>query len=265
MSNRFEVFGQRGWLSFGADPKVARWAAGALSAARQAVRDPANAHWLRGNGSWFVGVDALPNDARGAVDDGPPLDGAVMAFIRAHLDGADVALHRAQVSVCYPGFPQPMNGESERAYRFRLEHDGAHVDGLLIDGPARRRFLREPHAWVLGLPLAVGEAGAAPPVLWEGSHRIMHAAFANALAGHPAEAWPKVDLTEAYQCARREAFSRCPRIVIDAQPGEAFLMHRHLVHGVAPWTDAARAGPDGRIVAYFRPQFARVELWLDED
>jgi hypothetical protein len=261
---RAEEFRTRGWLRFEADPLIARWVTSVLPAARHAVTDPANAHWLRGNGTWFVGVDALPNDAHGAVGDGPPLEGAVMKFIQAELDGADVALHRAQVSVCYPGFPQPMNGESERAFRFRLERDGAHVDGLLIDGPERRRFLREPHAWVLGLPLAVGEAGAAPPVLWEGSHHLMRAAFANALRALPPETWPSVDLTECYQHARREVFTSCPRIVLDLRPGEALLMHRHLVHGVTPWTEGASAGPDGRIIAYFRPQLAQRERWLAE-
>ena len=89
---------------------------------------------------------------QGRVAGGPPLAGAAMAFIR---DGTGLALplHRAQVSVCYPGYPQPSAEESEAAYDFRRNRDAAHVDGLHGEGPEKRRYLKEPHAYILGITL----------------------------------------------------------------------------------------------------------------
>ncbi len=99
-------FAAQGWLAFGQDAAVETWAASVLPAARRAVSDPANAFWLRCGGTWFVGVDALPNDASGRVDGGPPLDGAAMRFIRSFPEMRR-PLHRAQLSVCYPAIRSP--------------------------------------------------------------------------------------------------------------------------------------------------------------
>jgi len=53
----------RGWVKFPAEPTLRDWAAAALPLARERVRDPAErAKWLQCEGTWFVGVDALPND-----------------------------------------------------------------------------------------------------------------------------------------------------------------------------------------------------------
>ena len=50
-----------------AEAATRNWADHALPAARAAVTDPANAQWHVCEGTWFVGVDALPNDIRGRV------------------------------------------------------------------------------------------------------------------------------------------------------------------------------------------------------
>ena len=255
-------FPEAGWLRFAPDPRVLAWAAAALPAARLAVRDPANAAWLRCGGTWFVGVDVLPNDAQGRIAGGPPLEGEVMEFIRGEPGLGGLPLHRAQVSVCYPGYPQPMAGESAAAFRFRREMDAAHVDGLLAQGPERRRFLREPHAWILGLALNTSPRGAAPLVVREGSHALMHAAFSRALADHAPHDWDAIDLTQPYQEARRAALRDCPRVVVELQPGEACLMHRQLLHGIAPWDALAGPSRDGRMIAYFRPCFPRPGDWI---
>ena len=48
----------------------------------------------------------------------------------------------------------------------------------------------------------------------------------------------------------------------DFSVGEALLLHRHILHGVAPWTEGAE-GPDaGRMTAYFRPEFPHIADWL---
>jgi hypothetical protein len=258
-----EQFLETGILRFPADPDVTAWADHAGPLALAATEDPANAHWLRCGGTWFVGVDALPNDRSGRVSGGPPLAGAAMAFLGT-VPGFGLPLHRAQVSVCYPGYPQPSPQETEAAFRFRRDRDAAHVDGLLALGPEKRRFLKEPHAYILGISLTEQSPDAAPLVAWEGSHHIMRQAFAQVLGGQPASRWPEMDVTEAYQAARRQVFADCRRIVLPARPGEAVLLHRHIVHGVAPWGAAATASPAGRMIAYFRPQFENPALWLDQ-
>ena len=140
----------RGWTRFGWDCRTARWAEAAYAAGRKALQDPKLEHWYQCEKTWFVGVDALPNDATGALGD-IPLGGAAIDAITAGL-GPIPTLHRAQLSVMFPGYPKPRAGEGEGAYRYRLKRDSAHVDGLLAEGPDRRRHLREPHAWILGLP-----------------------------------------------------------------------------------------------------------------
>ena len=95
---------------------------------------------------------------------------------------------------------------------------------------------------------------AAPVVVWEGSHTIMRRAFAAALAGHAEADWPEVDVTDAYHAARREVFDTCRRVTIPARPGEAYVIHRLALHGVAPWAEGAGAEAEGRAIAYFRPE-----------
>lgn len=262
MSEALDLFRSRGWLRFPVEPALRRWAEHAREAARVATAAPANAHWLRCGGTWFVGVDALPNDAHGAIDGGPPLRCSALDLVRESLPGGTLPLHRAQLSVCYSGYPKPSEGESEAAFGFRVMRDAAHVDGLLLGDPQRRRFLREPHAWILGIGLETPAPGASPTVLWDGSHQGMTQAFTAALGPIAPDAWSQTDITAPYQQARREAFTRCERIEMPLGCGEALLVHRHLLHGIAPW-QAEPAGRDRpRAVAWFRPQFRDIASWL---
>lgn len=246
-------FFTRGWARFPADPVIRAWAGYARQAGRAALDDPDLAHWHQCEGTWFVGVDTLPNDPAGAVGGSGPLAGPAVDFITDHI-GPLPPLHRAQLSVIFPGYPRPRSGESVAAFRYRQRRDAAHVDGVLAVGPERRRRVQEPHAFILGLPLSEASADAAPLVVWEGSHEIMRRAFAAALRAHPLAEWANVDVTEAYVAARREVFARCRRVPLPAAPGEACLLHRLALHGVALWADTATAGPEGRMIAYFRPE-----------
>ena len=247
-------FEDRGWARFAAEPAVTDWAHAALAALRgRALSD------LRLGGTWDVGLGALPNDESGAVG-GVPLAGRAADAARS-LYG-DLPLHPAQVSTVFPGYPQPSPDESAAAFRYRRDRDSAHVDGILPVGPERRRMVREPHAYILGLTLTDCDEGASPLVVWDGSHRIMARALSGVLAGTPDARRPFTDITAAYHAARREVFATCPRIAIHNRPGEAVLVHRLTLHGISPWQAGAKAPPEGRIIAYFRPQLASVGAWM---
>ncbi|MGI9481702.1 MAG: hypothetical protein ACR2OR_05005 [Hyphomicrobiales bacterium] len=264
MQRREKTFFENGWCRFETDPAVERWIEAALPVARKAAHAPEYAEWLRCGGTWFAGVNALDNDATGAVPGGPPLSGEGVEFIQNVLGLDDFEWDRGQISICYPGYPKPMESEPETAFKYRLKRDAAHVDGLHPVGPERRRYLREMHGFLLGLPLVEADAGAAPFVVWEGSHEIMRKMFAEFFGGlEPAE-WADVDATEAYHAARRRATDTCRRVEITAAPGEAYLVHRFALHGVAPWANGAQAGADGRMIAYFRPAQDDARRWLGD-
>ena len=245
-------FFRAGWVRFAHDLAVAAWAAAARPVAEDCIADQGNrARWLRCGGTWFAGVSVFPNDGSGAVSERgvPPLGGAPVRFIAEVLGLAGFDWDKAQVSACFPGYPQPTDGESEAAFRFRRDRDAAHVDGLArFDG--RRRRPGERHGFILGLPLSESPAEAAPLVVWEGSHEIMRRALGDRLKHVPPERWAAEDVTDAYAAARREAFATCRRVPVHSAPGSACLVHRLALHGVAPWR--ADEGPP-RIVAYFRP------------
>ena len=255
MDGLAQQFFKRGWVRFPRDADLADWVRAATPTARACATDPALIEqWLRCNGTWFVGVNCLPNDARGAVQASGPLRGQAVDFIKDNIGPEQVNWDRAQISVCYRGYPKPWSQESKAAFRYRRNRDAAHVDGLLRTGPDARRKLQEFHRFLLGLPLADCPAGAAPFVIWEGSHEIVRAAFVRAFAGHPPEAWSDIDVTDIYHQTRREIFETCARVEIPARPGEAYVIHRLALHGMAPWPDTLDGPEMGRMIAYFRPQ-----------
>jgi hypothetical protein len=252
----------RGWQAFAPEASVETWRASAGPVAlRVSAREDQRATWLRHGGTWFVGVDALPNGPDGAVAGGPPLGGAALQAAQS-VAGA-LPLHPGQVSVTYPGYPRQDPGESDAAHRFRRDRDAAHLDGLLLLGPEKRRYLREFHAFILGIALTDAAPDAAPLVVWEGSHHLVRAAFAKAFDSIPADRWPDIDMTDTYQSVRRQVFASCPRREVPLSPGQTVLVHRHAIHGVAPWAEGAKAAPEGRAIVYFRPEVARKKDWLD--
>lgn len=241
-----------GWRRIGPHPAIAAWAV----AARQAALDTlatTKERWRCG-GTWFVGVDALPNRPDGAVNG--------TAFPWDALSLAPEPLHPAQLSVIRPGYPQPSPEETPAAFAFRRDRDAAHLDGLLPIGPDKRRMVKEPHAWILGLPL--NDTRASPLTVWEGSHHLIRAALLRAVESHPPQTWGEIDITEPYQQVRRDIFATCRRIELAARPGEATLLHRLTLHGVAAWQPQDIAPPEGRMIAYLRPQLATVAAWLTQ-
>jgi len=259
-----EGFDARGWIRFASDAQVVDWAAHARRVGRAALRDPGLAQWFVCQGTWFVGVDALDNETDGRVGGSGPLCGPAVDFITRQF-GAMPPLHKGQLSVVWPGYPRPREGEDDTAFTYRLKRDAAHLDGIKPVGPRRRRMIREPHAFILGLPLNRTDPGASPLVVWEGSHDIMRRALRQALAAHDPADWGQVDITEAYGQARRQVFESCRRVVVHGQLGEAYLLHRLALHGVSSWDAPADARPDGRMIAYFRPPSpGGVVQWLEQ-
>ena len=263
MRNSPTDFFARGWCRFDYDPRLMDWVESALEPARQTRREPSQAKWLRYQGTWFAGVNALPNDASGAVAGSGPLRGIAVAFIATELGLENFTWDAGQVSICYPGYPRPMAGESPARALYRREKDAAHVDGLLPEGPGRRRHLRELHGFILGIPMVEFDAGASPFVVWEGSHEIIRTAFSRFFAGIEPAQWGDQDITEVYHAARRQVFAECRRVELHARPGEAYLAHRLVLHGMAPWRDGAVAGDDGRMICYFRPDPFGPWEWLN--
>ncbi len=241
-----------GWQLIGPHPAIAAWATAALPVAQRALADSAEP--LRFGGTWAVGLDLLANDPSGAV--------AGCAFPWQALPMAAVPLHPGQVSAVYPGYPQPFGSESDAAYRYALRRDAAHLDGLMAVGPQKRRMVKEPHAWILGLPLTAHDTPAAPLVVWEGSHALFRAAFWSAFGdGLTAE----TDLTEVYTATRAQVFETCRRVEVAGPPGTAILLHRMTLHGVAPWQPLDQTGGTARLIAYFRPQCATLSDWIRAD
>lgn len=240
-----------GYIVFDSDPDVARWAAAAHYIGTEISQNPhIKAANLRHQNTWFVGVDALPNTPDGSIK-GAALQGPWQNHITAPNHW-----HAAQLSIVYPGYPKQDPDESDANHRYRITRHAAHVDGLLPEGPARRRFLREPHAFILGLPL--NTCSACPLMVWPGSHPIMGAALRTVIGDQDPS---QVDLTQAYQAARRTVFEQITPRPIHATPGQSILLHRHLLHGVAPWTAQDTCPPEGRMIAYFRPQTTAAD-WL---
>ena len=239
-----------GWQRIGPHPAITAWPPAARQAALATLASTTEP-WRCG-GTWFVGVDALPNGPDGAVGG--------LAFPWDALPLAPEPLHPAQLSVIRSGYPQPSPDETPAAFAFRRDRDAAHLDGLLPIGPDKRRMVKEPHAWILGLPL--NDTTAAPLTVWEGSHHLIRAALLTALEPHPPETWGHIDITDAYQQGRREVFASCRRIELPARPGEATLLHRLTIHGVAAWKPTDTAPEEGRMIAYLRPQVASVREWL---
>lgn len=241
-----------GFARFKYEPSVARWAQAARGALLDRLNDKAfHRAQLRHRNTWFVGVDALPNDAQGAVA-GVPL----AASWRAALP--DLPMHAGQVSIVYAGYPQQDPDESDANHRFRRDRCAAHVDGLLPVGAAKRRYAVEHHAYILSVPL--NPVAQAPTVVWRGSHLIMQAALQEAIGrDDPAQ----VDVTDAYKAARRRVFETCERIAVTPKVGEAALFHRFALHGTQPWDDTPQtAAPHGRMIAFFRPETSATE-WLN--
>lgn len=251
MPDPLRQYREDGWTVFPHDPVLADWATACSPVARAMLDDPALTQWYRCDGTWFAGVNALPNDAQGAIPGRvPALSGEAVSFARETLGLGDFGWDAGQISVVFPGYPRHGAEDTDASFRYRLNRYAAHVDGLERTMPERRRRLSETHSFLLGIPL--GDAGTEEGafVVWRGSHEIMRAAFLALFEGHDAEDWFDIDVTDTYVAARKHCFETCEPVRIAPGPGRAYVVHPLALHGVAPW-QSAKTNP--RMIAYFRP------------
>ncbi|MEP3675443.1 hypothetical protein [Sulfitobacter sp.] len=243
--------GDDGFLVFDHDPHVEAWAREAHRIACSVALEPnkCGPENLRHQRTWFVGVDALPNGPDGSIGN-VPLVGPWQGQL------PDLPLHPAQLSIIYPGYPKRDSDESEANHRYRITRSAAHVDGLLPTGALRRRFAMEYHAYILSIPL--NAVPRSPTVVWRGSQKIMQSALQEAIGSRvPA----KVDITQAYQEARRKVFETCPQVPLELEVGQSAVLHPFILHGTQPWGPESRAPEkdatqEGRMIAFFRPECA---------
>ena len=260
LNTQYQHYTDNGFCLFDHDDALFAWVASSLEPARLAVSAKRNRHWFRHDNTWFVGVNALPNKKTGRIGNGPALQGGAVDFIQRYLTSGDLSVDRGQISVCYPGYPKPSIGESELAYGYRLRRDAAHIDGVMRVGVERN--IVEHNDYILALPMVKFSSDAAPLVVWQGSHKIMQVALSSFLADYPVEQWSTVAITDVYTKTRKQIFANCQRIEVQFEPGQSLLGHRHLLHGTAPWGTSASAGPDGRMICFFRPQTQSLEHWV---
>ena len=251
-------FEHKGWVKFKFDERVVRWANAANS---KIISKLKNKEIFDNNltcqGTWFVGVDALENDTDGALGE-ISLSGPFESLMkRAEARG----LHAAQVSIIFEGYPKPRDQESESSFNFRLKRDAAHVDGLIADFPGGPRKLKEPHAYVLGIPLNQAPKGASPVVVWEGSHHIISKAFSSLFMNRDPEEWADLDVREVYTQTRKSIFEKCKRRVLHANLGESYMIHRLCLHGISAWDFEIKNFNEGRKIAYFRPELQHLTRW----
>lgn len=227
-----------------------RWAKVAHALGKGIASDAAaKAKHLRFGGTWFVGVDALPNAQDGSLS-GVAFDGPWALDLPCSLP-----LHPAQLSIIYPDYPKQDAGQSAANHTYRTHRRAAHVDGLLPEGPDKRRYAREFHGYVLGVHL--NDCVSAPTVFWKGSHSIMRGALNEVL---DSKSVYETDVTDVYKAARNEIFAKCEMIALPAELGGSFLLDRFTLHGTEPWAGLAQS--EGRMTAFFRPQLENASDWL---
>ena len=251
-------FEHKGWVKFKFDERVVRWANAAnLKITAKLKNKEIFDNNLTCRGTWFVGVDALENDTDGALGE-ISLSGPFESLMK-HTETR--GLHATQVSIIFEGYPKPRDQESESSFNFRLKRDAAHVDGLIADFPGGPRKLKEPHAYVLGIPLNQAPKGASPVVVWEGSHHLISKAFNSLFLKRDPEKWKDLDVREVYMQTRKSIFEHCKRRVLHANLGESYMIHRLCLHGISPWDFEIKNFNEGRKIAYFRPELQHLADW----
>ena len=264
MSFDWSFFNKVGWTVFERDEALSSWVCQAKKNVRRAMdlKDLKN-NQFRSNGTWFVGANFLKNDVAGKLDN-VALDGEAFKAITERYGRIFNYWDEAQVSICYEGYPKMSQIDTEASFNYKKNRFGAHVDGILPVGKAKRRYAKEYHSFIFGIPLVSYNEFAAPLVVWEGSHHIIRTYLAKKLLKIPINLWKDEDITEVYHEARREAFFQCKIKIIVAPVGASYILHRLSLHGIMPWEKTGCSEDGRRMIAYFRPILNDGYFWLDK-
>ncbi len=264
---RYMNYQRDGWYQFSADDQILGWLESIQTVVGQAIAAPQNQHWWRYQGTWFVGVNVLPNDGRGRVNAGPTLTGAAANFLAKYLKADLGAFDKAQLSIVRAGYPQADKHETKAALAYRRDRDAAHIDGLLKDAVAAGRYAREYHHYLWAIALHDGSLCTSPLVVWRGSHRLIQDSFRRFFADKDIESISQYDVSECYAATRKQVFEQCERVALPLQRGQSVVAHRFLLHGTAPWSRSQRGikQTDARGLCFFRPELKDLHRWLHDD
>ena len=277
MEKHWENFKKKGWSFLTKGPRYSDWLEAALNNILNNFQvSSIDKNQLRSGQTWFVGMNFLKNTSDGSLGK-ISFDQVLLSQIEQKFGVSVDYWDRGQVSINWEGYPKKDIFETDLSYRYRLKYFASHVDGLIPVGVKKRRYLKEPHAFVLGLPVLNNFIHSAPLVVWEGSHLIIRSMFNSIFREVEDTELENIDVTDFYKDARRQIFSSCtPRRIFstDFQP---YILDRHLLHGVAPWISSKKSQTntdwksvkldplDGRIIIYFRPYFKNLRNWIRFD
>ena len=229
---------------------------------------------LRCGSTWFVGANFLDNSSNGNIG-----TKSMSKFFFSNISkkfGPNIKYwDKAQVSICWPGYPKKDAKETKKSYDFRIKRFASHIDGIIPFGSKKRRFAKEFHAFILGFPLHNNCLDCAPLVLWEGSHKIFRNFFKEIYEGISFNKISNIDITELYNECRKKVFKNCEVKKIIPQFKQPYLLDRHVLHGIDEWREKknVKCSPknhrllnslsDGRIIVYFRPVFFNPHDWIN--
>ena len=229
---------------------------------------------LRCGSTWFVGANFLDNSSNGNI--GTKSMSKIFFSNISKKFGPNIKYwDKAQVSICWPGYPKKDAKETKKSYDFRIKRFASHIDGIIPFGSKKRRFAKEFHAFILGFPLHNNCLDCAPLVLWEGSHKIFRNFFKEIYEGISFNKISNIDITELYNESRKKVFKNCEVKKITPQFKQPYLLDRHVLHGIDEWREKknVKCSPknhrllnslsDGRIIVYFRPVFFNPHDWIN--
>ncbi len=254
----------KGWASFPFDPNLYDWAIKVHTLVTKKINSTEGQRKkLRCGDTWFPGVNFLENDSFGNID-GALFPEKLLKFIKHHEPNFGGIFDKGQISICYTGYPRRMNSESKSSFDFRRNRYAAHIDGILPVGKTRRRFIKEYHSFILGIPINQAGKEASPCVIWEGSHEIIKNELRKYKRLRKISNWGNEDITEFYNDLRKKIFSSCEVKEIWVPMGHAYIINRLSLHGIMPWNQKPKGDENSRMIAYFRPDLKNGQKrWLE--
>ena len=239
-------FFERGWVRFPFDPEIATWVGAARAPAVQTLDDPELRRlWLRCGGTWFAGVNALPNTADGALPEHavPPLGGRAIEFIARHLGLVRIRMGQGAGLDLFSRLSATLRRGKRGRIWFSIapRRCACRRVAPVRSGPPKNT---QRNPWVHPWPSAdrCTRQRCADGGLRRLATKSCAGRFQNAWRVSRRGTGRRKMWTEAYVSARRQCFERCPRVTIPARLGEVYLVHRLCLHGVAPWPVGAADG-----------------------